>query len=84
MRLFPEKLSQETQSTSIFLNDIADLDVQIYVPDQGPLCGKEGLKECREYLLLIYDEGRKRFDPGISVSDAARDIQLGRFKKWGN
>lgn len=66
------------------MDAMADLDARSYVPGHGPLCGKEGLQECREYLTLIYNEARQRFDAGMSTSDAARDINLGRFKKWAN
>jgi len=60
------------------------LDAKVYVPGHGPICGKEGVMECHEYLVMIRDEARKRFDRGMSVDEAARDIGLGRFKKWAN
>ena len=66
------------------MDAMANLDAKSYVPGHGPLCGKEGIQECREYLALIYNEARQRFDAGMSTSDAARDIDLGRFKKWVN
>ncbi len=63
---------------------LANLDARTYVPGHGPLCGKEGLLECRDYLVLVRDQARKRFDSGLSVYEAARDINLGHFKKWVN
>ena len=63
---------------------MVDLDASVYVPGHGPQCGKEGVIECCEYLVLLRDEARKRFDAGMSAQHAARDIDLGRFKKWAN
>ena len=63
---------------------LANLNAKTYVPGHGPVCGKEGLMECREYLALVRDEARKRFEKGMSVDEAARDIDLGRFKKWAD
>ena len=73
-----------------FVGWISDLDVmaklaaQIYVPGHGPVCGIEGLNLCRDYLLLVQSEAKKRFDKGMSVEQAAKDIDLGQFKKWPN
>ena len=47
------------------LNKISELDVDKYVPGHGPVCGREGLFECHEYLTLIYNEGRKAFMQGL-------------------
>jgi len=66
------------------METIADLDAKVYIPGHGPQCGKEGVIECRDYLVLLRDEGRKRFDTGMSAQEAARDIDLGRFRKWAN
>jgi len=66
------------------LDTMSELDATIYVPGHGPLFDGEGMHECREYLALIEKEGRERFNTGMSVYDAARDIDLGRFRKWAN
>jgi cyclase len=66
------------------LDNMSELDATIYVPGHGPLCGNKGVHECREYLALIEKEGLQRFNDGMSASDAARDINLGRFRKWAN
>lgn len=63
---------------------LGNLNAKTYVPGHGPVCGKEGVMESGEYLALIWEEARKRFDRGMSVDAAARDIDLGRFKKWVN
>ena len=64
------------------LSKIAELDAAFYVPGHGPLCGRDGLLLCREYLTLIYNEARKAFDAGVSSKEAAIHIPLGKFKYW--
>jgi len=64
------------------LDAMADLNATTYVPGHGPVCGAEGLDLCREYLALVQSEARKRFDKGMTVEEAARDIDLGRFREW--
>ena len=38
----------------------------------------------KDYLLYIKAEARKRFDAGMPVFAAARDIALDRFAHWGD
>jgi cyclase len=64
------------------MDAMANLNAKTYVPGHGPVCGKEGLMECREYLVYVQGEAHKRFDKGMSVDEAAKDIELGRFRKW--
>ncbi|HEU65158.1 MAG TPA: MBL fold metallo-hydrolase [Chloroflexi bacterium] len=64
------------------LDIVANLGARTYVPGHGPVCGLEGLNLCREYLVLVQGEARKRFDKGMTVDEAARDIPLGQFKQW--
>ena len=59
-------------------------DVETIVPGHGPICGKDKVREFRDYLLYIDAESRKRFDAGMTFDDAANDIQLGRFDYWGD
>jgi cyclase len=66
------------------LDVMANLGARTYVPGHGPLCGPEGLKLCRDYLVFVMGEARKRFDKGMTVDEAAKDIDLGRFKEWPN
>jgi cyclase len=66
------------------LDAMANLDASVYVPGHGPVCGPEGLKLCRDYLVLVQREARKRFDKGMTVEDVAKDIDLGQFKRWPN
>ena len=66
------------------LDAMAKLGAQIYVPGHGPVCGAEGLNLCRDYLVLVRREAKKRFDKGMTVDEAAKDIDLGQFKQWPN
>ncbi len=66
------------------LEAMENLGAQTYVPGHGPVCGVEGLHLCRDYLVLVRREANKRFDKGMTVDEAARDIDLGQFGLWPN
>jgi cyclase len=66
------------------LDAMARLGAQTYVPGHGPGCGVEGLNLCRDYLVFVRSEAKKRFDKGMTVDQAVKDIALGRFKQWPN
>jgi len=66
------------------LNSMAKLGAQTYVPGHGPVCGVEGLNLCRDYLVFVRREAKKRFDKGMTVDEAAKDIALGQFQQWPN
>lgn len=66
------------------LEAMVNLGAQTYVPGHGPVCGVEGLNLCRDYLVLVRREAKKRFDKGMSVDQAAKDIDLRQFKQWPN
>ncbi len=66
------------------LDAMAKLGGRTYVPGHGPVCGAEGVNLCRDYLVLVQGEAKKRFDKGMSVDEAARDIDLGQFRQWPN
>ena len=38
----------------------------------------------RDYLAYIRDEARLRYEAGLSVSEAARDISLADYASWGD
>lgn len=57
-------------------------DVETVVPGHGPVVGKEGVRELRNYLTGIRDETRKRFDAGLSWVDAAAEIVADFFDHW--
>ena len=64
------------------LDYLEALDVDIIVPGHGPITNKAGLAPVRKYLTLVERESRLRFDQGMSVADAARDIDLEEFRQW--
>jgi glyoxylase-like metal-dependent hydrolase (beta-lactamase superfamily II) len=66
------------------LDAMAKLGARTYVPGHGPVCGAEGLNLCRDYLVLVQREAKKRFDKGMTVDEATKDIALGQFKQWPN
>jgi len=66
------------------LDAITKLDANTYVPGHGPVCGIEGLNLCRDYLVFVQSEAKKRFEKGMSVDEAAKNIDLGQFKQWAN
>lgn len=62
---------------------ILGLEVESVVPGHGPVTDKQGVQEVRDYLCLVEREATARFEAGMSVEEAARDIALGRFDAWG-
>ncbi len=62
---------------------IIEADIETVVPGHGPVTDKRGVERVREYLVYIRDEARKRFDAGMSASDAAKDISTAEFSGWG-
>jgi glyoxylase-like metal-dependent hydrolase (beta-lactamase superfamily II) len=63
---------------------IAKLDASVVVPGHGPITDAKGALAVRDYLVYVRDEARRRFDAGLSPSDAARDIALGDYSAWGD
>ena len=61
---------------------IMDLDVDVIVPGHGPITDKAGVERVRQYLLYIDAEVRRRFDAGLSVEEAAFDINLSDYANW--
>ena len=63
---------------------IEAMDVDVVVPGHGPIVEPSGAGAVREYLCMIRDEARKRFDAGLPVAEAAKDIALGDYAAWGD
>lgn len=62
---------------------ILSLDVDIVVPGHGPLTDKEGVRLFKVYLETLRGEARRRFDAGLSVEEAAADIEMAPpFDAW--
>lgn len=62
---------------------ILAMDVDIIVPGHGPVTDKGGLEKQKDYFLFLYEQVRPRFDKGLSPLEAALDIDLGEYGKWG-
>ena len=58
-------------------------DVDHIVPGHGPLTDKAGVTAIRDYLSFVQGEATERFNGGMDAWDAARDIALNGFEKWG-
>jgi glyoxylase-like metal-dependent hydrolase (beta-lactamase superfamily II) len=61
---------------------LLELDIETVVPGHGPLTDKSGLGEILHYLEVLTDEARRRYDAGMSVEEAARDVALAEFDHW--
>ena len=61
---------------------IASFDA-ITVPGHGPVTDRAGALEMRDFWTLLRDQAKERFDAGMGVIDAARDIDLGPYSGWG-
>jgi glyoxylase-like metal-dependent hydrolase (beta-lactamase superfamily II) len=64
------------------------LDVQYVVPGHGPITDERGIRAVRDYLALVEKRATAAFQAGVSVADAARDLQgeLNRagYSHWGD
>ncbi len=61
---------------------ILAMDVETIVPGHGPITDKKGVKDVKRYLGWVAEEARRRYQAGLSVEEAARDIALGEFADW--
>lgn len=60
------------------------MDVDAIVPGHGPITDRAGVAAVRDYLVYIDREAKQRFDAGLDVEAAIRDIAaLGDFSGWG-
>lgn len=63
---------------------IIGLDPALVVPGHGPITDTRGVQAVRDYLVYIRDAARARFDAGMPVLEAARDISLADYDGWGD
>ena len=63
---------------------IIAMDVDVIVPGHGPVTDKVGVRRVAEYLAFVDRESRQRFDAGLGVREAALDIALGDYARWGD
>ena len=62
---------------------IAGLGAPTVVPGHGPITDAAGVAAVADYWRLLERESRARYEAGMAVTDAARDIDLGPFAEWG-
>lgn len=62
---------------------ILELGARTLVPGHGPITDDSGVRDIQRYFLYVREEARKRFDAGMSASDAADDIDVSDFADWG-
>jgi glyoxylase-like metal-dependent hydrolase (beta-lactamase superfamily II) len=60
------------------------MDVETIVPGHGPITDKRGPRAIKAYLEYIEHETRSRYEAGMGVVEATRDIALGDFSSWGD
>jgi cyclase len=63
---------------------ILSLDVETIVPGHGPITDKQGVIRLKEYWEYILREVRRRYEAGMSVPEAARDISLDAYATWSD
>jgi glyoxylase-like metal-dependent hydrolase (beta-lactamase superfamily II) len=63
---------------------IVALRPEVVVPGHGPITDVAGVETVCEYLRYIEREARARFDAGMEVEEAARDISLADYDSWGD
>lgn len=63
---------------------ILDMDVETIVPGHGPITDKHGVRRAKGYLNYIHTEARKRYDAGMSATEAAFDISLKDYSAWSD
>ena len=63
---------------------ICEMEPDVVVPGHGPLTDVSGVRAVRDYLSNLEREARARFDAGMSVEAAARDISFHDYASWGD
>jgi cyclase len=65
------------------LDRILAMDVDTVVPGHGPVTDKAAVAGLKEYLQYLSEEARVRMEAGLTPLEAARDIDLSRYRDWG-
>jgi len=63
-------------------NTVLALEPAVVVPGHGPLADAGSVRRQLAYLEYMSAEARQRFDAGLTVDEAARDIAIGDFDGW--
>jgi glyoxylase-like metal-dependent hydrolase (beta-lactamase superfamily II) len=64
------------------LDRIIALNPEVVVPGHGPVCGIEGPREMKEYLVYVRKEAEASFARGRTALEAAEHIDLGPYAGW--
>jgi cyclase len=64
------------------IDRVKDLDIELIVPGHGPVGGKQELEDEREYFEFVMNQSRKCFERGMTVEEAAKEIDLAPYDKW--
>jgi glyoxylase-like metal-dependent hydrolase (beta-lactamase superfamily II) len=62
--------------------ELLELPVEVVVPGHGPVTDLSGLRETLEYLEWLTAEARTRYDVGLTVDEAARDLEPDAYANW--
>jgi glyoxylase-like metal-dependent hydrolase (beta-lactamase superfamily II) len=62
---------------------ILGFGADIIVPGHGPLTDTTGVQATADYLRFVHAEASARHAAGLSVAEAAWDIDLGPYADWG-
>jgi cyclase len=62
---------------------ILALDVETIVPGHGPLASPHDVRELRAYFEYVYERARASHAQGMSAMQAARELALDRWARWG-
>ncbi len=63
---------------------ILELGARVLVPGHGPVTDESGVRDVQRYLRHVHAEARKRFDAGMTVEEAADDIDVSDFDDWND
>lgn len=62
---------------------LLSMDVTTVVPGHGPVAALQAVADMKVYFEHLSREARVRYDAGMPVDDAVRDIDLGAYAGWG-
>jgi cyclase len=62
---------------------VLTMDVDVIVPGHGPLAGMDDVRELRDYLAYLLEQGRRLHEEGLTPVQAARALELDRWARWG-
>lgn len=78
----PTVTAGNTQNWICAMNELIDLDADVYVPGHGPVCQKSDLIEFRDYLSMMIDIAKEGLRSGIPAEELVRCSHWGAFADW--